>query len=90
MGKTLQKCDGDASSALTMWAVAHKTRLMEKEIVKRLEDEAKRRGISVTTLCRLAVNDGKLVARLKAGGSVTLATLRKLESWLEAPQKEPS
>lgn len=40
------------------------------------------RGISESTFGRYVVNDGKFVARLKAGGSLTLKTLERVEAAL--------
>ncbi|XWN34585.1 MAG: hypothetical protein ROR55_20765 [Devosia sp.] len=35
--------------------------------------------MSVSTFGKLAVNDGKLVSRLRMGASITLKTLEKIE-----------
>jgi hypothetical protein len=40
-------------------------------------------GIAETTFGRMAVNDGKLVQRLRAGRTVTLATLERIRAVLD-------
>lgn len=44
-------------------------------------------GIAETTFGARAVNDGKLVSRLRAGRTVTLRTLAAIEAELNAAQK---
>ena len=39
-------------------------------------------GVSESTFGRLAINDGKLVARLRDGGQITTATLDKLRAYI--------
>lgn len=39
-------------------------------------------GMSATTFGRLAVNDGKLVGRLRSGGSVTLNVAAKIGAFI--------
>lgn len=39
-------------------------------------------GIAVSTLGRKAVNDGKLVDRIRSGGSVTLDTAERLRRFM--------
>lgn len=41
-----------------------------------------------TTFGRKAVNDGKLVGRLRAGGTVTLPVAEKIHSFMTAVQTE--
>ncbi len=43
-----------------------------------------------STFGRKAVNDGKLVSRLRSGGSITLATAADIQKFLAAPQPSPS
>jgi hypothetical protein len=57
---------------------------MVDDLITQIETEAERRNLSPSTLCRLAVNDGKLIERLRDGKSLTLKTIDKLQTWLEA------
>ena len=52
------------------------------EILSRIERCCAARGISETTFGRYVVNDGKFVARLRAGSSMTLKTLERVEAAL--------
>lgn len=52
------------------------------EILSRIECYCAGRGISESTFGRYVVNDGKFVARLRAGGSMTLKTLERVEAVL--------
>lgn len=45
--------------------------------------------IAESTFGRLAVNDGKLVTRLRDGKSIQLDTLNKIESALSRPPSPP-
>ena len=51
-------------------------------LLKRIERYCREHAIAETTFGRRVVNDGKLVARLKRGGSITLATLRRIDGHL--------
>ena len=62
-----------------MTAAAPVARLLAK-----IERHCLRENIAATTFGRRAVNDGKLVARLRAGRSITLVTLRRIEAALTA------
>lgn len=42
--------------------------------------------IAETTFGRLAVNDGKLVRRLRAGDNVTVSTIERVRAFLEAQE----
>jgi len=53
-------------------------------LLSRIEKHCQLAGIAESTFGRLAVNDGKLVKRLRAGGSVTIATLHRIEARLKA------
>ncbi len=55
---------------------------IEAKFLKEIQQSAKRMGISVTYLCRLAVGNGHLPKRLKAGKSVHLATVEKLRAYI--------
>lgn len=52
------------------------------QLLSMIEKHCRKTGVAETTFGRIVVNDGKLVARLRAGGSVTLDTLRKIEAEL--------
>lgn len=54
------------------------------EILSRIERCCAARGISESTFGRYVVNDGKFVARLRAGSSMTLKTLERVEAALAA------
>jgi len=58
---------------------------MEKQILEQIEAQAALRGISPKTLCRFAVNNGKLHSRLQSGGSITLQTVAKLNAFFMTP-----
>ncbi|WP_370677073.1 hypothetical protein [Pleomorphomonas sp. PLEO] len=49
------------------------------DLLSRIELRCAARGITESTFGRYVVNDGKFVARLRAGGSMTLKTLERLE-----------
>jgi hypothetical protein len=54
------------------------------ELLDQILAYCSRRGIAETTFGRLAVNDGKLVSRLRSGRTVTLATLSRIQAVLES------
>jgi hypothetical protein len=56
----------------------------QASLIRRIERHCSRSAVALTTFGRRAVNDGKLVARLKDGRSITLATLRRIEKALRA------
>jgi hypothetical protein len=51
-------------------------------LLDRIEHHCAVAGIAETTFGRFAVNDGKFVARLRAGRSMTLRTLDRVERFL--------
>jgi hypothetical protein len=53
-------------------------------LLRRIERYCHEHRLAETTFGRRAVNDGKLVKRLKAGKSITLATLRRIETALRS------
>ena len=53
-------------------------------LLAKIERHCAARNIAQTTFGRRAVNDGKLVRSLRAGRSITLATLRRIEAALTA------
>lgn len=55
----------------------------EQEVLDTIEGYVRARGIAETTFGRLAVNDGKLVGRLRRGEGITLATVRRIQQYIE-------
>ncbi len=53
------------------------------ELLDRIEEHCRRNRISETTFGRHAVNDGKFVGRLRAGGRVTTAVVAQVEEFME-------
>ncbi len=58
----------------------------EAELIRRIETYCATHKVAASTFGRKAVNDGKLVDRLRAGKSITLDTLRRIEAALAAPE----
>lgn len=54
-----------------------------RDIIERIEAYCQRHGIAESTFGRLAVNDGKLVPRLRNGSSITMRTFRALDAFLK-------
>ncbi|MGF7161263.1 hypothetical protein FHS85_002898 [Rhodoligotrophos appendicifer] len=54
------------------------------QLLREIEVFADERQLSASTVARLAANDGKLIARLRAGGTVTLATAEKLREFMRS------
>lgn len=52
------------------------------DLIRRIESYCEREGIAPGTFGRLAVNDGKLIRRLRQGKSITLRTLDRIEAKL--------
>jgi hypothetical protein len=52
-------------------------------LLQDIADYCRSQGISEATFGRLAVNDGKLVARLREGKSITLHTLDRVRAYME-------
>lgn len=62
-------------------------------LISRIEAYCKRYRISETTFGARALNNSKIVARLRAGGTVTLRSLRRMDAFMmgetaEGRQKE--
>jgi len=53
-------------------------------LIAEISDYCHRNGLAETTFGRLAVNDGKLVGRLRTGGRVTGETLTRLRAFMSA------
>lgn len=58
------------------------------DLIARIEAHCRQRGIAETTFGRLAVNDGKLLRRLRDGRSITLDTVDRIERALAPPETE--
>lgn len=56
-----------------------------QELAKRIDAYCAEHGISEWQFGKLAVNDGKLVQRLRSGKTITIDTLRKIEGVMAAP-----
>lgn len=52
------------------------------DLLVRIADHCARVGIAETTFGRLVANDGKIVSRLRAGKTITLKTLHRIETAL--------
>lgn len=53
-------------------------------LLREIQGFCRRTGIAESTFGRLAVNDGKLAARLRAGAGVTTATREKVQAYIGA------
>ena len=60
-----------------------------QQLLQQVEDYCRAAGIAESTFGRLAVNDGKLCNRLRAGKSITLDTAERVHSFI-AQQQSPS
>lgn len=52
------------------------------DLLREIQAFCRRVGIAETTFGRLAVNDGKLAARLRGGGSITRASRARIEAFM--------
>ena len=59
------------------------------DILSRIERHCAARGISESTFGRYVVNDGKFVARLRSGRSMTLKTFERVEAALARDLRRP-
>jgi len=60
-----------------------------EEILNEISDFCRLAGLAESTFGRLCVNDGKLVSRLRDGGSVTLDTLARLRAFMASHADDP-
>ena len=51
-------------------------------LLSRIEEYCRATNTAESTFGRIAVNDGKLMSRMRAGGSITLKTLQRIEDVL--------
>jgi SAM-dependent methyltransferase len=54
-------------------------------LLREISDYCRRVGMAESTFGRLAVNDGKLVSRLRTGASVTIDTMERVRSFIGQP-----
>jgi len=60
-----------------------------QEVLNEISDFCRLAGLAESTFGRLCVNDGKLVSRLRDGGSVTLDTLARLRTFMAIHAENP-
>jgi hypothetical protein len=53
-----------------------------QDLLREIKAGARELGLATSTLCREAVNNSLLVARMEAGGSVTLRTAERVRRYL--------
>ncbi len=51
-------------------------------LVDEIADYCRRHGLAESTFGRLAINDGKLMSRLRTGGRVTHETLERMQAFM--------
>lgn len=56
----------------------------QAQLLSEIEAFLSTRKMAETTFGRMAVNDGKFVARLRAGANMTLATIERARAHIEA------
>ena len=62
--------------------------MTSESLLREISDYCRRVGMAESTFGRLAVNDGKLVGRLRTGASVTLDTMDRVRSFIGQPAKK--
>ena len=58
-----------------------------ESLLREISDYCRRVGMAESTFGRLAVNDGKLVSRLRTGASVTIDTMERVRTFIGQPAK---
>ncbi len=61
-----------------------------EDVLREISDFCRDAQLAESTFGRLAVNDGKLVSRLREGGSVTLKTAARLRTFMEGYGARPA
>jgi hypothetical protein len=61
-----------------------------EQILKEIGDFCREAGLAESTFGRLAVNDGKLISRLREGGRITTDTLDRLRTYMAEHRKPPA
>ncbi len=59
------------------------------DLLREVGEYCREAGLAESTFGRLAVNDGKLVARLRDGGRITMRTLERVRAYVAAHPVEP-
>ncbi|OLP56647.1 hypothetical protein BJF92_11185 [Rhizobium rhizosphaerae] len=59
-----------------------------QSIIDSIEAHCHARGIAETTFGKRAVNDGKLLARLRAGKSISIDTYNRIQEVLQSDTRE--
>jgi hypothetical protein len=62
---------------------------MHEQILREIGDFCRRRGLAESTFGRRAVNDGKLMSRLRNGGRITTDTLDRIRAFMAQAAGEP-
>src|SRR5438067_13643751 len=62
---------------------------MSDTLLRDIAEYCRNAGIAESTFGRLAVNDGKLVSRLRLGGRVTTDTVDRVRSFIERDPHGP-
>lgn len=57
----------------------------DQKLLRDIDAFIARHAMAESTFGRLAVNDGKMVGRLRSGGSITLKTLARVRAFMERP-----
>ena len=55
-----------------------------EQLLNEIADYCRRVGMAESTFGRRAVNDGKLVGRLRIGGRVTMETVERVRNFMKA------
>ncbi|HTW72003.1 MAG TPA: hypothetical protein VME47_19105, partial [Acetobacteraceae bacterium] len=63
---------------------------MSETLLREIADYCRRARMAESTFGRLAVNDGKLVSRLRLGGRVTGETVARVRGFIERPPTAPA
>ena len=59
------------------------------DLLREVGEYCREAGLAESTFGRLAVNDGKLIARLRDGGRITARTLERVRSYVATHPAEP-
>jgi len=72
---------------LTLWDESHILEIMtttQDQFLSEVDRYLTAKGMAETTFGRRAVNDGKFLGRLRAGGTVTTRTIDRARAWMTA------
>lgn len=62
----------------------------QTQLLSEIEEFLRTRKMAETTFGRMAVNDGKFVARLRAGANMTLATIERARNHIRSQRQTSS